>query len=142
MIVAFVTLLALASPAAVRPSAAPSAVATVAPAPRPSGLEAIAARAAAFYGAMASGTIDRTELTPAFAAELTDATVRAFGSAIAPLGKPGAFALRARHDVDGVMSYDYTVPVAGGSIAVTFGVDEKSDRIARFYVRRGNGDVR
>lgn len=96
-------------------------------------------RALALYEQVRTNAIDRRLLTPKFSAELTPEVAATLANALGPLGEPGAFSERGKHDVDGVTTYDYAVTLGNGAIAVTIGIDDASDAIARFYVRRAAG---
>jgi len=128
-------LLALAGPESI---AVPVDRATPAAAATPTATN-VAKRARAFYEQIRANTIDRRLLTPRFAAELTPEIVATLARGLGPLGAPTAFVERARHDIDGVATYDYTVSLASGTLALTIGIDEARDAIARFYVRRAAG---
>lgn len=109
--------------------------------PRPKATSAAVApavRALAFYESVRTNAIDRALLTSAFAAELTPEAAQVIATALRGLGTPTEFVARARHAIDGATIYDFTATLPGGTIAVTLGIDDATDRISRFYVRRAS----
>ncbi|GAC1541379.1 MAG: hypothetical protein NVS3B16_04810 [Vulcanimicrobiaceae bacterium] len=97
---------------------------------------AAALRARAVYVSLLESKLDRTVLTPKFSTELTPTVATILARSLAGLGEPTAFALRAKHHVDGATIYDYAVSLPAGAITVTMGIDDATALIARYYVRR------
>lgn len=93
-------------------------------------------RAFAFYESVRANAIDRALLTSVFSAELTPETTRVLAAALHDLGSPSGFVERAHHAADGATIYDFTATLPAGTIAVTFGIDDATDAISKFYVRR------
>jgi len=112
-------------------------------APRPSraddtpGPRDLVARAKAAFFDLQHGTLDRSTLTPALSALLTDDVRDIMTELIAPYGKPSQFAPRSTTDLDGVTTYVFRVTWASGSVDYTFGIDDKTDKIAKLYIRPG-----
>jgi len=96
-----------------------------------------AARAKASFLDLQHGALDRSTLTPAFSTLLTDDVRTSMTELIAPYGKPSQFALRTTTDVDGVSTYVFRVTWTSGSVDYTFGIDDKTDKIAKLYIRPG-----
>jgi hypothetical protein len=95
------------------------------------------ARAKAAFLDLQQGTLDRSALTPALSALLTDDVRNIMTELIAPYGKPSQFAPRTTTDVDGVATTVYRVTWTSGSVDFTFGIDDKTDKIAKLYIRPG-----
>ncbi len=88
------------------PSPAPSAATSIA-SPTPAPDPAILARAQAAFKAVQAGHLDRSLLTPAASAALTQARVDAASAALAPLGAPVTFEQQriVKHGADTVYVY-------------------------------------
>lgn len=140
MKLAIVAFCATLAPFVLAPSVAHAAPASAAASPvaSPSSATAtdVTARAAAFLAALRSQEIDRSLLTRTFSAELTPAIVATTASATAGLGEPTTIALRSKVVVDAVTTYDFTVGFASGQIVLVMGIDNATDKIARFYLTR------
>ena len=112
------------------PSPKPKApIPTATPTPSPQEM----ARAA--FDAIAKGTFDRTQLTPALAAELTAARLAGYARVLGPLGAPSSFALVGSHDIEGTTTYDYVVRYNDGAVAFAYGIDDTTQRVSKLYVR-------
>ncbi|GAC1313664.1 MAG: hypothetical protein NVS2B3_06380 [Vulcanimicrobiaceae bacterium] len=120
------------------PAAAGSPAPTQTPAPAPM---TAASRARAMFDQIRANAVDRTLLTRTFSSELTPEIVTTLARSLQPLGEPTHFVERAKHVADGVTSYDYTVAFATGALSLTMGIDDATNTIARFYVRRATGGV-
>jgi len=118
-----------------RARAVPGDRATPRAAPK-TGDAAVVARARAFFKQLQGNAIDRTLLTREFSAELKPDLATTMARGLLSLGEPSAFTPRGKHAVDGVTTYDYAVTFPAGTIAITIGIDDTSDLIARYYVRR------
>jgi hypothetical protein len=96
-------------------------------------------RARATFVALQQGTLDRTTLTPALDADLTE-TLRADMTAkIAPYGPPAEFVVRSTSDLDGVATYVLRVRWPNASVDYVFGIDDRTKKIAKLYFRPGPG---
>lgn len=93
-------------------------------------------RAGAFLAALRAQTVDRTQLTQAFADQFTPEVVTRFAQTLAGLGEPTSFAPRSKAVVDGVTTYDFTVGFASGHVVLVMGIDDATGKIARFYFVR------
>ena len=147
MLHAVAAVIALATPAArhhrsTHPAthATPSAAASPRPTPAAAPVT-IAARARAMFDQVRANAVDRTLLTRTFSSDLTPEIVATLARSLQPLGEPTQFVERAKHVADGVTSYDYTIAFATGALSLTIGIDDATDTIARFYVRRASGGV-
>ena len=92
-------------------------------------------RARAAFDAIAKGTFDRTQLTPALAAELTAARLAGYARVLGPLGAPSSFALVGSHDIEGTTTSDYVVRYNDGAVAFAYGIDDTTQRVSKLYVR-------
>jgi hypothetical protein len=93
-----------------------------------------ATRARAAFEQLQTGKLDRTALTPALNADLTDAVRASMTARLAPFGPPpGPLALRSKYDSDGVMTYVFRVRWPNGSVDYVFGIDDTSGKIAKLY---------
>ncbi len=88
------------------------------------------------FDRIAANDVDRQLLTPQFSSELSPAILATLARTIAGLGKPAGFVQRGKHASDGVTTYDFAVTFAAGALTITIGIDDASDLIARYYLRR------
>jgi hypothetical protein len=84
-----------------------------------------------------AGSIDRTQLTPAFNATLSAEAVAAFRRKLAPLGEPSSFKLRDTQPTEGVTAYTYAVTWKGGSAYYVFALDDRTGKVAGLRVLPG-----
>ncbi len=100
------------------------------------GNDAVTARTRALFHQLQKNTVDHKLLTPHFAAELDDGVTANLAHTLAALGEPGSFVARKVDHVARVTTYDYDVTFPAGTLTITIGIDDASDLIARYYVRR------
>ena len=122
-----------ASAASPVPSAVPSVLGTQ---PAQSDSKATA-RAREWLGRLQKADVDRSQLTGDLSAGLEDATVHAIAKQLAPLGTPQNFALRGKHDTNGVTTWVFRVSWPRKVLDYTFGLEDQSGRIAALYLRPG-----
>ncbi len=84
-------------------------------------------------------TLDRSTLTPALSADLTDSVGKGMAARIGPYGAPTEFVLRSKSDVDGVTTYVLRVLWPHANVDYVFGLDDKTQKIAKLYFRPGPG---
>jgi hypothetical protein len=84
-----------------------------------------------------AGKVDRTALTPALNADLTDGVLATMSAGVSPLGPPGKFAVSSKTDVDGVTTYVFRLTGPAGSVDYVFGIDDVSGKIAKLFFRPG-----
>jgi hypothetical protein len=95
------------------------------------------ARAQAAYAQVQSGKVDRSTLTPALGAELTDDIRAGMTRQLNAIAAPGTFAPVSHTDLDGVTTTVFRVPTASGVIYFTFGIDDATGKIAKLYFVAG-----
>lgn len=95
------------------------------------------ARAQTAYAQIQSGKVDRSTLTPALAAELTDEIRAGMTRQLNATAAPGTFAPASHTDLDGVTTTVFRVSTAGGVIYFTFGIDDATGKIAKLYFIAG-----
>ena len=120
-----------ASPASPIPSSAPSTL----PTPAAENDTKATARAREWLGRLQKADVDRSQLTGDLSAGLENATVHAIAKQLAPLGAPQNFALRGKHDKNGVTTWVFRVSWPRKVLDYTFGLDDQSGRIAALYLR-------
>ncbi len=91
------------------------------------------ARAQAAYAAVGSGKIDRTTLTPALAADLSDAVLVVMTREANAIAKPDSFSVVSQTDRDGVTTTVFRLRTTGGTLDYVFGIDDATDKIAKLY---------
>ena len=94
-------------------------------------------RARATLTDIQNGTLDRSTLTPALSAVLTDDVRKTMTALVGPYGTPKQFAALSKTDVDGVTTYVYRMTWPAGSVDYVFGIDDKTDKIAKLFLRPG-----
>jgi hypothetical protein len=121
-------LLATALPGMAHAAATPAPVAAT-PSPNP----VIMARAKTFYRALATGTIDRSQLSAQANAKLTDEAVKAVAAKLAPLGEPVTFEYVKSEQQGGSMLHAYLLGFGNGQkleFVVGFDAQDKVSALA------------
>jgi len=78
--------------------------------------------------------LDRSALTPALSADLTDSVRASMTERLAPFGPPReAFVPRSKYDLDGVTTYVFRIHWPNGSVDYIFGLDDTTGKIAKLY---------
>jgi len=97
-------------------------------------LDTTISRAKDAFDQIASGKLDRSSLTPALNDDMTD-DVRQYQTtqATALGGQPRSFVPVAQTDVDGVTTTIFRLHFATGNLDFNFGLDDKTDKIAKLY---------
>lgn len=96
-------------------------------------------RARAAFVQLQTGTLDRSTLTPALDADLTEPVRASMTARIASYGPPGKLVVRTKSDVDGVTTYLFRIVWPAGSVDYVFGLDDATGKIAKLYFRPGPG---
>ncbi|MBV8490097.1 MAG: hypothetical protein JO199_06145 [Candidatus Eremiobacteraeota bacterium] len=133
LIAAFAVIPANAQTAAPSP-AAPATSATPAPTPTPD--PAVVARAKSWFKMLQSGTLDRTQLDPAAAKQLTDAMISQVSQQIGSLGDPVTFEQMQTAVKDGSNVYVYELAFGNSTkLLYVFAVDQTSGKITGFWLK-------
>ncbi len=135
MLDAFISALLSADPGGGSRIVAPSRGAVVAQAQTPDDATVVK-RAKVMLAGLQTGKIDRTQLSPALAAEYTPDVV-ANEVQLLPKGTPSSFAIRQKFDVDGVTTYVFRVHWDAGTVDYAFGFDDATLTIVKLYTRPG-----
>ncbi len=126
------------------PTDAPEGEASPTPAPTDDllGIKAIApadaknvARAHEWFARLQNGEIDRTQLTPAFAATFTEAIAQQTSDRYRAYGTPAVFAAGGKYVRDGVSAYVFVVRWPEGGVLFQFAVDDATGKIAGLFTR-------
>jgi hypothetical protein len=81
-----------------------------------------------------SAKLDRSVLTPALSADLTDPIRASMTARLAPFGPPrDPLVPRSKYDSDGVTTYVFRIHWPSGSIDYIFGIDDATGKIAKLY---------
>ena len=91
-----------------------AAVAAPAPAPTPTANAAVMSRAKEWFHRIATGDIDRSQLTSQMNAALTDRMIKHVAEQVAPLGEPTSFVQVQNGRQDGSEYYVYAVTFPSG----------------------------
>jgi hypothetical protein len=91
------------------------------------------ARAKAAFQQIEDGKIDRSTLTPAFNALLTDDVLNVFEQRANALGTADKFQAVEQTDTDGVMTTVFRLHFPSGNLDLTFGIDDATNKIAKLY---------
>lgn len=103
---------AIGVPAGAQSTASPSASPSAAPTATPNA--EVMTRAKDWFARIATGKIDRKQLTKEMNAALTDSTLKALAAQIAPLGKPATFEQIQAGSMNGFQYCVYAVTFASG----------------------------
>lgn len=76
-----------------------------------------------------TGQVDRSQLTPAFAKDLTADAIAATKSALGPMGEPTSFVFLGKTSEGGVTQYQYRLTFKSGVVNMVMGID-KDGKIA------------
>ena len=96
----------------------------------------VAKRAKIVLAELQTGKIDKTQLSPALAAEYTPDVI-ANEMQLLPKGPPISFVQRQKFDVSGVTTYVFRVHWDAGTVDYAFGFDDATMAIVKLYTRPG-----
>jgi hypothetical protein len=110
--------------AAAPPPATATPAATATPSPAPSADPAITARAKSFYHSLATGMLDRSQLSAPANAKMTDQTVKDVAAKLAPMGEPVTFEYVKSGHQSGSTLYAYLLGFGNGQkLEFVLGID-------------------
>jgi len=91
-------------------------------------------RARVAFVQLQTAKLDRSTLTPALNADLTESVRTSMTARIAPFGAPSdPLVPRSKYESDGVTTYVFRIQWPSGSIDYIFGIDDTTGKIAKLY---------